>query len=152
MKRAGTQAMRVALVIEMLRAATTVELRRPRMISGGTLAAAVRFIDLVPVPGMMKALTASGATAPVGLAERILRYVIENKLATVNRRELSRGHRGLFPDGPALRQAFDNLVMAGVLRCLTRSIRACVLRSRSGVFRPAEMFDQSSVFERVTSE
>ncbi len=116
MERAGTQAMRVALVIEMLRAATTVEPRRPRMISGGTLAAAVRFIDLVLVPGMMEALAASGATAPAGLAERIMRYVVENKLATVNRRDLSRGHRGLFPDGPALRDAFDSLVMAGVLR------------------------------------
>lgn len=116
MERAGTQAMRVALVIEMLRAATAVEPRPPRVISGGTLAAAVRFVDLVLVPGMMEALTASGATVPAGLAERIMRYVVENKLATVNRRDLSRGHRGLFPDGPALRKAFDSLIMAGVLR------------------------------------
>lgn len=116
MERAGTQAMRVALVIEMLRAATAIEPRQPRVISSGTLAAAIRFVDLVLVPGMMEALAASGATVPAGLAERVMRYVVGNKLATVNRRELSRGHRGLFPDGPALRQAFDSLVMAGVLR------------------------------------
>lgn len=116
MERAGTQAMRVALVIEMLRAATAVAPRQPRVISSGTLAAAIRFVDLVLVPGMMEALAASGATAPACLAERVIRYVVENKLATVNRRDLSRGHRGLFPDGPALRQAFDSLVMAGVLR------------------------------------
>lgn len=116
LERAGTHAMRVALAIEMLRAATAVEPRRPRKISSGTLAAAVRFVDLVLVPGMMEALAASGATVPAGLAERVIRYVVENKLATVNRRDLSRGHRGLFPDGPALRQAFDSLAMAGVLR------------------------------------
>ena len=116
LERAGTHAMRVALAIEMLRAATAVEPRRPRKISSGTLAAAVRFVDLVLVPGMMEALAASGATVPAGLAERVIRYVVENKLATVNRRDLSRGHRGLFPDGPALRQAFDSLAIAGVLR------------------------------------
>ncbi len=116
MERAGTQAMRVALVIEMLRAATAVVPRQPRVISSGALAAAIRFVDLVLVPGMMEALTASGATVPAGLAERVMRYVVENKLAAVNRRDLSRGHRGLFPDGSALRQAFDSLVMAGVLR------------------------------------
>ncbi len=115
LSKAPGHAARLALVMEALAGA-----RRgtslPAVVSAERVRAAISLIDAVYKPAMVKVLERAGKGQTEQMRDRLLAFLVAERVERFNRRRLGREQAALFGDARRLKVAIDELVEDGVLR------------------------------------